>query len=182
MDAKPNVLDFVKAVSQADRLRIVGLLSQGPASIRQVADRLGMSFREAFNHLGMLEFAGVVHKDGDAFRLDPEAMEKLSKQELARPEAAPSLPPDTEPADARILATFLKAPVERRQLPAQASKLQVVLRHIVAAFEPGANYTEKEVNAIALRFHPDAASVRRYLVDAGLLQRESDGSRYWRAG
>ncbi|MGE5073868.1 MAG: DUF2087 domain-containing protein [Anaerolineae bacterium] len=182
MDPNPQVLDFVKAVSHADRLRIVGLLAQSPASIRQVADQLQMPFREAFNHLGMLEFAGVVHKDGDVFRLDAGALEKLSKQQLARPQAAPALPPGTDPADARVLSAFLKTPLPVRQLPAQASRLEVVLKHIASAFEPGVNYTEKEVNTIARRFHPDAATVRRYLVDAGLLQRESDGSRYWRPG
>src|SRR5512133_49603 len=155
MDADPKLLDFVKAVSHAGRLRIIGLLAQGPASIREVADGLQMPFREAFNHLGMLEFAQVVHKEGDRFRLDAQAMEKLSKQQLASPTAAPILPSGADPAAARVLATFLKTPVALRQLPAQPSKLRVVLQHIAAAFEPGVNYTEKEVNAIVLRFHPD---------------------------
>jgi hypothetical protein len=42
------------------------------------------------------------------------------------------------------------------------------------------NYTEKEVNTILRRFHLDTAGLRRDLVDANMLARESDGSRYWR--
>jgi hypothetical protein len=42
------------------------------------------------------------------------------------------------------------------------------------------SYTEKEVNMILARFHEDTPGLRRDLVDAGLLARERDGSRYWR--
>ena len=42
------------------------------------------------------------------------------------------------------------------------------------------SYTEKEVNLILARFHEDTSGLRRNLVDAGLLARERDGSRYWR--
>jgi hypothetical protein len=36
------------------------------------------------------------------------------------------------------------------------------------------------VNAIIGRFNEDTSSLRRYLVEAGMLNRERDGSRYWR--
>jgi hypothetical protein len=54
------------------------------------------------------------------------------------------------------------------------------LNFIVDAFAYDANYTEKEVNTILRRFHVDTATLRRYLVDNGLMARESDGTRYWR--
>ena len=49
------------------------------------------------------------------------------------------------------------------------------------AFEAGERYTEKEVNARLQRFHPDSATLRRALVDRGLLARQSAGQAYWRA-
>ena len=66
-----------------------------------------------------------------------------------------------------------------RQIPAPP-KLQVVLNYLVQFFEFNTNYTEKEVNAILKRFNEDTAGLRRDLVDANLLARISDGSRYWR--
>ncbi len=180
MDDQPEVLDFVKAVSDPDRLRVISVLAQHPATIRQVAAQLDMPFRDAFSHLGMLEFAGVVHKAGDVFTLDTEALEKLSKQQFSERQKPSISLPDMEPKSRRVLETFLKPDVEHRQLPAQASKLRIVLEYVVAVFEPGAQYTEKEVNAILRRLYPDVASLRRALVDAGLLKRESDGSKYWR--
>ncbi len=181
MDEPPQVLDFVKAVSDADRLRIIGVLAQGPASIREISERLGMSYRDAFGHLGMLEFAGVVHKSGDLFSLDDEALEALSKRQFSgqRPSYTPA--PGLDPQARKVLAAFLAADGSLKQIPMPGAKLQVVLNYLIAAFEPTAQYTEKEVNDLLRRFHPDTATLRRALVDAGLLARESDGSRYWRA-
>ena len=51
---------------------------------------------------------------------------------------------------------------------------------IVDAFAFDTNYTEKEVNTILRRFHVDTAALRRYLVDNGLMARESNGTKYWR--
>jgi hypothetical protein len=182
MNENPQILDFVKAVSDPDRLRVIGVLAQHPATIREVAAALDIPFRKAFSHLGMLEFAGVVHKEADLFTLDPEAMESLSRQQFAaQSPAVDPVPAGVDEKRRKVLANFLKPPVELRQLPAQPAKLRLVLEHVVTAFEPGAQYTEKQVNEVLRRFHPDAASLRRYLVDAGLISRESDGSRYWRS-
>lgn len=51
---------------------------------------------------------------------------------------------------------------------------------VSADFEPGVTYPEATVDEILSRRHPDYASLRRYLVDEGLLER-ADG-RYWRRG
>jgi hypothetical protein len=177
---EPQVLDFVKAVSDADRLRIIGFLAQHPAGIRDVADQLGMSFREAFGHLGMLEFAGVVYKEGDLFRLDEDAVQHLSKRQFFAPRPAYVPSPDLDPKGRKVLATFLNADGSLRQIPTPGARLQIVLHYLVAAFEPGVQYTEKEVNTVLRRFHSDHATLRRALVDAGLLARKSDGSMYWK--
>jgi ArsR family transcriptional regulator len=56
----------------------------------------------------------------------------------------------------------------------------VILDYLINAFTVGANYTEKEVNLILAHFHPDTSGLRRDLIHAGMLERERDGSRYWR--
>ncbi len=180
MDDNEKVLDFVKAVSDADRLRIIGILARGPASIRQVAERLGMPFRDAFGHLGLLEFAGVVHKDGDAFRLDDDAMQNLSRAQFAQPRQKYVPAPDLDARSRKVLANYLNPDGSLKQIPSPGTKLQVILEYLIAAFEPGTNYTEKEVNTLLHRFHADTATLRRALFDAGLLDRLPDGSRYWR--
>ncbi len=177
-DAK--ILDFVKAVSDADRLRIIGVLARGDATMREIADQLGMPFREVFNHLGLLEYAGVVHKTGDLFSLDDAALESLSKRQFAHQRETYIPAPDLDAKTRKVLAAYLNPDGSLKDIPLQPAKQRVILGYLAAAFEPGVNYTEKEVNTLLRRFHADTAALRRALVDAGLLARESDGSRYWR--
>jgi hypothetical protein len=75
--------------------------------------------------------------------------------------------------------------------PAKWSKRLVLLDWAAQSFEPGRAYTEVEVNdvlasLVAERWDADPAAradhvtLRRYLVDADLLGRDS--SHYWRTG
>jgi hypothetical protein len=43
---------------------------------------------------------------------------------------------------------------------------------VAGAFAPDREYSEDEVNQILQSVHSDHATLRRYLVDAGLLRRE----------
>lgn len=87
---------------------------------------------------------------------------------------------DTDVARQRVLDTFLRDG-QLVSIPARAAKRRVVLEHIVAVFEPGVKFPEKEVDAALRAFYaPDWVSLRRYLVEAGLLAR-ADGL-YWRTG
>ena len=79
-----------------------------------------------------------------------------------------------------MLKNYLNADGTLKQIPPMGNKLLIVLSFIVDAFSFDTNYTEKEVNTILRRFHLDTAALRRYLVDNGLMARESDGTRYWR--
>jgi hypothetical protein len=53
-----------------------------------------------------------------------------------------------------------------------------VLKHIVKDIEPGREYTEKQINALLERRHPDPASLRRGMIDFRLMERKSGV--YWR--
>lgn len=180
MDDTPEMLDFVKAMSDADRLRIIGLLAQNRADRAEITARLGLPLREVFNHLAFLEHVGVVGQADGVYELKSDDLEKLARSQLAveRPAYVPA--PGLDQKARKVLVTCLNADGSIRQLPAQPARLRVILEYLVQAFEPGINYTEKEVNAIIRRFNEDTAGLRRDLVDAGLLARESDGSRYWR--
>jgi hypothetical protein len=180
MDKTPDMLDFVKAMSDADRLRIIGVLSQRSATVKQVATELNLSIREAFNHLSYLEFVGAVQKTDDLYILDSDALESLSKAQFSAKRKTYVPAPELDEKTRKVLAAHLNPDGTIKQIPLQPAKLRVILNYLIAAFTPGMDYTEKEVNTILRRFHEDTASLRRDLVDAGLLARESDGLRYWR--
>jgi hypothetical protein len=51
----------------------------------------------------------------------------------------------------------------------------VILRWLATQSDEGRRYTEREVNEIVQRHHPDFATLRRELVGARLMQREKRG-------
>ena len=65
-------------------------------------------------------------------------------------------------------------------IPARWSKRRLVLDWLSQHFEPGRIYPEAVVNTVLRTFHPDYASLRRYLVDEGFMERRQGF--YWRAG
>lgn len=86
----------------------------------------------------------------------------------------------TEEENAEILKTYFKQGLEGpiTELPKKQKRKVAILRQIIKRFEIGRDYTEKEVNSILAEVYEDHVTLRRYLIDYGLLEREDDGSRY----
>lgn len=55
----------------------------------------------------------------------------------------------------------------------------VVLQEIVKRFQDERTYSEKEINQILKLVYHDFATLRRYLIEYGFLDRTPDGSQYW---
>jgi hypothetical protein len=180
MNDQPEILSFVKAMASAERLRIVGLLSQGSKRAAEIAEALGMHPSDVMRHLEQLTASGVVSETDGVYDLNEKAIESLARSQFEgkRPSYVPK--EDQEEDARKVLKNYLNADGTIRQIPQMGNKLLIILNFIVDAFSFDANYTEKEVNTILRRFHVDTAALRRYLVDYGLMARESDGTRYWR--
>jgi hypothetical protein len=97
-------------------------------------------------------------------------------------EAAMAAAPD-EPAPDDIVDRFVRNG-RLIGLPAQESKRRLVLERVAQSFEPGRHFPEREVDAVLRAWTEggaaDHVSLRRYLVDHGLLSR-GEGE-YWRSG
>jgi hypothetical protein len=176
-----EMLEFVKALSDADRLRIVGALTQHPATAKELVETLGLPFREVINHLWMLEHGGIVSQQYETWSVDAKSVENLSRKQFeGQPREAYTPTPDLSEQRRKVLASHLNPDGSIRQIPQQPAKLQIILDYILEAFTPGVIYTEKEVNLIIRRFNIDTAGLRRDMIDRDMLQRKSDGSQYWR--
>ena len=180
MNTNPEMLDFLKALSDADRLRIIGLLTQRRASRADIVAKLNLPLRDVVDHLTFLEFVGVLSQKDELYELNDAKLADLGRANFAneRPSYVPA--PELDDKSKKVLKAYLNADGSIRQIPNQPAKLQVILNYLIQAFAPDTNYTEKEVNQILHRFHEDTAGLRRDLVDAKMLDRISDGSRYWR--
>jgi hypothetical protein len=183
MVSDSQMLNFVKALANADRLKIVGMLVQSHARLPEIAAGLSLPTREVFNHLAFLEHVGVIYVSGDLYELDTNGLEALKRRQFEDKRPSYVAHPGMEPGTQKILGTFLNVDGTIRQVPnsrTQAAKFHIVLDYLLTAFEPGVFYTEKEVNSILRRFNEDVSGLRRDLIDAKMLARECDGSKYWR--
>ena len=180
MNPQPEILSFVKAMASADRLRIVGLLSQGPKRAVEIAGALGMHASDANRHLEQLTASGIVYDAAGVYDLDEKAIEILARGQFEGRRLMYDAK-EEKPEDVRkVLKIYLNADGTIKQIPQEGKKLLVILNFVLDAFSFDTTYTEKEVNTIIRRFHVDTASLRRALIDHSFLARESDGSKYWR--
>ncbi|ULL17805.1 DUF2087 domain-containing protein [Paenibacillus sp. H1-7] len=87
----------------------------------------------------------------------------------------------TEEEYQNLVLTYFKEGLDGplSTFPTKAKRKLAVLRHLIGRFEPGVRYTEKEVNAILREAYHDYVTLRRYMIEFGLLDREDDGSAYW---
>ncbi len=74
------------------------------------------------------------------------------------------------------LARFFKSG-RLETIPARVTDRRAVLEHIAARFDRERTYDEDEVNRLLHPVHNDFATLRRYLVDAGLLRRDKGAYR-----
>ena len=180
MEPQPEILSFVKAMASADRLRIVGLLSQGSKRAVEIAESLGVHPSDVTRHLEQLTASGVVRETDGVFDLDEKAIETLARGQFEGKRPMYEAKEEKQEDVRKVLKAYLNADGTIKQIPQEGRKLLIILNYVLDAFAFDAIYTEKEVNTIIRRFHVDTASLRRAFIDHGMLARESDGSKYWR--
>ena len=179
------LLSFFKALSDAKRLKLVGLLAQKEASVEELAAVLDVSASTVSHHLAILGEIGLVSARADGYynvyRLETDALEKMARSLLAR-ETLPEVVKDLDPKayDRKVLKDYLAADGSIGKIPNNRRKLDVILGYIAEKFEVDRIYAEKEVNQVIGALNPDISGLRRDLISAGYLGREKDGSAYWR--
>jgi predicted transcriptional regulator len=180
-----ELLNFFKALSDANRLKIVGLLAQEPASVEKLAEMLHLHPSTVSHHLSRLSKAGLVSAQAEGYysiyQLESKTIESMAKRLLEK-ETLPSvtIQVDIDAYDRKVLQSFMTPEGRIKDFPAQQKKLEIVLKQVVQAFEPGRRYAEKEVNLILANVHEDTARLRRNLVEFKLMAREGGGGEYWR--
>lgn len=172
---------LVGLLAEPERLRVFAALVLGARTPAQVAHATELDQRTVGRALQRLESGGLVERAGGEHHPVLDVFKRI-----ARTAAPPAKTEEHGYADQRVEAvvrTFVRDG-QLIGLPAQAGRRQVILEHIVQSFEPGRTYSEAEVNSILRAWveggSTDHVSLRRYLVDAGLLTRE--GEAYWRCG
>lgn len=179
-----ELLAFFKALSDANRLKIVALLAKGERSVEDLAATLDLTSSTVSHHLARLSATGLVSARAEGYysiyRLEEGALAGMARR-LLEDETLPAVAADVEldAFDRKVLKTYLDADGRIKAFPVQRKKDLAILRYVVKVFEPNRRYTEKEVNATLRRFSDDTARLRRYLVEFGFMHRQGGGGEYW---
>ena len=180
-----ELVAFFKALADANRLKIVGLLAQQPYSVEELAALLDIKPSTVSHHLAKLAQVGLVSAKADSYynvyQLDEKALENKSKSLFSQENLTASIANvDANAYDNKVVKDYVRKDGSLKTIPAQKKKLDAILRYVVKAFELEKRYSEKKVNEILAQYHEDTASLRRELVGAGLMKREGGGGEYWR--
>lgn len=179
-----ELLAFFKALADTNRLKIIGLLAGEDRSVEQLAELLGLSASTVSHHLTKLRETGLVSARAEGYysmyQFESEALENMARRLLSKdtlPAVAADI--DLDAYDRKVLKTFLDPDGKISAFPTQRKKLETILRYAILPFEPGRQYTEKEVNTILAEITTDVSGLRRDLIDFGLMEREVGGRAYW---
>ena len=178
-----QILSFFKALADANRLKIIGLLAQKPLSVEELAAILDLRPSTVSHHLMVLTEAELVSARAESYYnvyiLKPGALEGMAKILLAQ-ETLPTIAAgvDSDAYDRKVLHDVLLPDGRLKVIPAQRKKREAVLRYVCKAFTQGVRYSEQQVNALLARFHEDTATLRRELVGYKMLARQ--GGEYWK--
>ena len=180
---RQRALSFFRSLADGYRLRLIGLLAGPETTVDELALALDLKPITVRKHVQQLKSLGVVTTQGDSgvekYRIDLECVRQFCR-ELAEPEQVLTLGDgiEAQPWERDVLRNFFVG--ERlKAIPMTHKRRQPVLKWLATRFDPAKRYPESEVNALLQNHHPDCASLRRYLVDDGYLQREH--GIYWRS-
>ncbi|MBE2238899.1 MAG: metalloregulator ArsR/SmtB family transcription factor [Caldilineaceae bacterium] len=197
---RAEVLGPLNALADDTRLRILELLVEhGEERAQEIITQLEGSQGNVSRHLKQLVGAGFVQerRAGDANKLytyDDAGLQRLLflSRQLLSSHNVQAVGKETA-TELQLSQVRASAPPALRDLLDEqgrvtrwSSKLKdqvAMLHYIIDKFAMERGYTEQQVNELLQAWYLDAdyVLVRRSLVDAGLLRRTKDGSRYWRA-
>lgn len=176
-------LAIMKALADVSRIAIVNSLLDRSQYVEEIASRHALAPSTVSFHLKKLEQAGLVSSRKEQYYVVVNANEPLfdtTLRQLVIASAPGEKVLQDERFDAyrtRVLETFFRHG-RLEKLPAQHKKRLIVLEQFVVKFEPGRRYGEPEVNGLIKPLFDDYCTLRRLLVDEGMIRR--DGATYWR--
>ena len=189
-----ELLTMLKALSDEQRLTMVGMMGASERTVGEMATVLGLTEPTISHHVSKLHAAGFLNLrmagNQRFYTVNPRRMARF-KAYAAEIDTMPTQP-EREVSDNAWMDELSLSAEDKKvlqdytfngkltQLPLKEKKWLAVLRWVVSLFEREVRYSEKQVNEILARYHQDTATLRRELVGFRLMQRAGSGGEYWR--
>lgn len=170
-----------KCLADRSRLQILKSLAKEDMYVELLAQRLDLTPATISFHMKKLADAGAVRAYKNQYytmyALCPDIFRTpiLDIIQEASDEAALQ---DHREAEYRqkVIRTFFEYG-KLKSIPAQRKKERIILEEIAKSFHPGRIYSEREVNIILSDYHDDFCTLRRDMIDEGIMGRDRSG--YW---
>jgi DNA-binding HxlR family transcriptional regulator len=179
-----ELLPTLKALANANRLKIIGLLAQGERCVEELAALLGVQPPTISHHLSRLAEVGLVRARAlgyyNYYRLETSPIQTLAERLLAvdsLDELASAV--DRSGYPRKLSPDLVDSSGRWKTLPTEDRKRTRALEFLIRSFEPGRRYQERELDEILGRFHADPQSLRRELVEQGWMTQQK--AVYWRS-
>ena len=170
-----EAIGLFKCLADKSRLQILKSLMQEDMYVERLAKRLNLTPATISFHLKKLEEAGVVTSRKEQYytmysicrqifetKIIDILREESTEDKLQRER--------DELYRKKVIESFFEYG-KLKSIPSQRKKERIILEEIVKAFEPGKEYSEREVNIIIADYHDDFCTIRRDMISEGLLER-----------
>jgi hypothetical protein len=172
-----ELMSIVGLLADEDKLKVLAAIVLGAGTLAEIGEKTGFDHAKIVKAAARLEKAGLIErKEGSGYRYLSQTLADLNIDLSKTMEHKPA---------ASHLERFIRNG-RLTNFPKSQDDRLLVLEHLANLFEFDRRYTEKEVNIILNTLHPDHASFRRYLIDYGFLERNSETKEdittifYWR--
>lgn len=174
-------IEIMKSLADASRLRVLNALLQKPQYVEELANRLELAVSTVSFHLKKLEGAGLVTKTKEQYYTvfyPSDEIFNMTLREMVSFENLESFIQEERMKSYRqkVLRTFMKNN-KIEKLPVQHKKKMIILDEFLKRMDPGKKYTEKEINELILESYEDYCTVRRLMIEEGMMKRKNQT--YW---
>lgn len=171
-----QAINLFKCLADKSRIQILKSLMEEDMYVERLAERLNLTPATISFHLKKLIDAGAVTSrkeqyytvyaiNGDVFNVSIlDILREKSEEKNLQDERE-------EAYRKKVLDAFFEYG-KLKSIPAQRKKELIVLKEIAKSFEPGRDYTEREVNIIIADFHDDFCTIRRDMISEHILVRD----------
>ncbi len=174
-DSLEAVVTLLKALADATRLRMVGLMVDRSRSGQELASILGVSPPTVSHHLQVLRKAGLLKEERDSpytfYTVELSTLQRGMRQvtdekRVQRFGERAGLPEDKR----KVLRNFFDGS-RLVQIPAQRRKQEIVLEEILRRLPRRNVYDERQLSRWLEAIHADYAALRRGFIDGRYMER-----------
>ena len=174
-------IEIMKSLADASRLQVLNSLMDKPQYVEELAHRMNLAVSTVSFHLKKLEKAGLISKSKEQYYIIYKVnlgIFDLSLRELTSFENIDKFIQDERIKKYRekVLKIFMKKG-RLSKLPVQHKKKLIILDEFVKKFNAGKEYEENEVDTIINQVYDDHCTIRRLLIDEGIMKRKNQI--YW---